>query len=660
MSAIFGIVHLDGQPVDLASLQAMQGAMQYWGPDGSGLWHAGAVGLGQLMLHNTPESLYETMPLHSRSGDLVLTASARIDNRDELCEALSVPYPERATTPDGALILKAYERWGAACPDHLLGDWVFAVWDGRRRRLFIARDHHGLTGLYYYHSPRLFLFASCLKGLLALPTVPRRLHELRLVQVITSWPEHGAPTAYEEILRLPPAHALTLTADRLDVRQYWRLEDAPDVRCKLDQEYVEAFLTLYTEAVRCRLRSHRPVGATLSGGLDSGSVCALAARELRKTGRRLLAFSSVPLYDPSPWLSSNRIGDETPFIEATSQFAGNIDVHHIQAAGVSPLQGIRRALWLHDEPGHAAGHQYWMTALLATAQQHNIGTLLIGQNGNATISWAGRPSAADPLVFFKEGRYRQALRSLVRVLLPVVCRGWYARLKAGKDPWKNYAALNRELALRLDLTRLMRSRGHEPAIIMPNDSRAARYRILKPGRSLVGALWQESGAAYTMEVRDPTCDKRILEFCLRIPDDQYHRNGHNRWLIRRAMEGILPPPVRWNTRRGLQAADIGQRILDSQEEIAAVLARLERSDLARHYLDLPLLQQVFRSLQRHIDPQSTNASNNILLRGLMAGLFLLCFDAPAHEGSEPLDVPSVEEISAVRGVEDQSSCQRHP
>jgi asparagine synthase (glutamine-hydrolysing) len=656
MSAIFGIVHLDDQPLDLASLQAMQATMRYWGPDGSGSWHTGAAGLGHLMLHNTPESLYETMPLSSRSGDLVLTASARLDNRDELCEALRVPRPERATTPDGAVILKAYERWGEGCPDHLLGDWVFAVWDGRQRRLFIARDHHGMTGLYYYYNPRMFVFASCLKGLLALPIIPRRLHELRLVQVIASWPEHGAPTAYEEILRLPPAHTLTLTADRLDTRQYWRLEDAPDVRCKSDQEYVEAFLALYTETVRCRLRSHRPVGATLSGGLDTGSVCVLAARELGNSGRRLPVYSSVPLYDPSPWVSPNRFGDETSFIEATSQSAGNIDVHYIRAADINPLQGIRRALWLHDEPGHAARNQYWMTALFTTAQQHNIGTLLIGQNGNATVSWTGRASAADPLVFFKEGRYRQALRSLARVLLPTVWQRWYKRLRAGKDPWMNYSALNRELALRLHLTRLMRSRGHDPALIMPTDTRAARFRILKPGKSYIGALGQENGAGYTLELRDPTGDKRILEFCLGIPDEQYCRNGQNRWLIRRAMEGLLPPLVRWNTRRGFQAADIGRRILDSQEEIVGVLAQLERSDLARHYLELPVMQQVLRSLQTSIDPQNTDASDSILLRGLMAGLFLLRFDASAPEGTEAIDAPSMRERSAVRDVEDQSPC----
>ena len=625
MSAIFGITHLDNQPVDLSTLHTMQAAMQYWGPDGAGLWHDGPVGLGHLLLYNTPESLYETMPLRSPSGDVTLTARARLDNRDELCDALDVPPPERATTPDGSLILKAYEKWGEECPQHLLGDWVFAVWDARQRRLFIARDHHGNTGLYYYHSPRLFTFASCLKGLLALPLIPQRLNALRVIQVLTSWPEQGAPTAYEGIMRLPPAHALTVTADILTVRQYWRLEDAPDIRYTSDDDYAAAFLALYSEAVRCRLRSHRPVGATLSGGLDSGSVCTLAARELAQTGHRLQAFSSVPQSDMRACVPESRFGDETPFIEATSRFAGTIDVHYIRAEDVTPLQGIRRALWLHDEPGHAAGNQFWITALLTVAQQHGVGTLLTGQGGNATVSWFGTPSAADPLVFLRAGQYWQAMRSTLRVLLPDAWILWYKRRQAGRDPWLSYSAMNRECARQLSLSQLMSAHGHDPAFIEPPDSRIQRCLILRPGKSIVGALWQESGAAYGMEVRDPTCDRRLMEFCLGVPDEQYRRNGQSRWLIRRALTGILPPEVLWNTQRGLQAADIGQRILNSQAEIADALTQLDRSPLACHYLELPLMWKIFHNLQTRVDRQNTTASGTILLRGLMTGMFLLRF-----------------------------------
>jgi asparagine synthase (glutamine-hydrolysing) len=154
MSAIFGIFNLDGKPVKLENLERMQQAMAYWGPDGSGVWCEGPVGLGHLMLHNTPESLYETLPLQSETGELILTAGARLDNRDELFRVLKVSPSERASLPDSALILRAYQKWGADCPTHLLGDWAFALWDARHRRLFIARDHYGNTGLYYHQNSR--------------------------------------------------------------------------------------------------------------------------------------------------------------------------------------------------------------------------------------------------------------------------------------------------------------------------------------------------------------------------------------------------------------------------------------------------------------------------------------------------------------------------
>ncbi len=188
MSAIFGVFNLDGKPVSPDTLQAMQQAMAYWGPDGDGLLCEGGVGLGHLLLHNTPESLYESLPSKHQDTGLLITASARLDNREELCRALAVPHPVRPTLPDSTLILKAYEKWGDECPDRLLGDWAFAIWDPRQQRLFLARDHHGNTGLYYYANARCFAFASSLKGLLALPDVPHRPNALRIAQVLVSWP----------------------------------------------------------------------------------------------------------------------------------------------------------------------------------------------------------------------------------------------------------------------------------------------------------------------------------------------------------------------------------------------------------------------------------------------------------------------------------------
>ena len=147
MSAIFGLLYRDGKPVSARSLRRMQTALARWGPDGGDLWLQGSVGLGHWLLYNTPEALYARQPLKSHADRFVLTAGARLDNRDELCDLFDIPYPQRSQTPDGALILRAYERWGQGCVEHLLGDWSFALWDARQHELFLARDHHGNTGL---------------------------------------------------------------------------------------------------------------------------------------------------------------------------------------------------------------------------------------------------------------------------------------------------------------------------------------------------------------------------------------------------------------------------------------------------------------------------------------------------------------------------------
>jgi asparagine synthase (glutamine-hydrolysing) len=199
---------------------------------------------------------------------------------------------------------------------------------------------------------------------------------------------------------------MTVTPQAIRVERYWDLEQTPDLRLSTDDDYVDAFLEIYDEAVRCRLRCSEPVGLTLSGGLDSGSVAALAGRVLGKRGERLAAFSSVPIA-PTEGLVGWHLGDETPLIEATARFVGNIDVNYIHARDVSPVAAIERALSIHDQPLHAAGNMYWIMALLEAARGQGLGAVLTGQGGNTTISWAGvrRPAPLlDYLVRAQWGR----------------------------------------------------------------------------------------------------------------------------------------------------------------------------------------------------------------------------------------------------------------
>ena len=436
MSGIFGLFQRDGAPVDPADVAKMMAAMAWWGPDGRFHHIAGSVALGQLLLHNTPQAHHEQLPRHTASS-LLLTAEARLDNRPELCQQLNIPHPDRETVTDSQLIELAYDKWGETCPDHLIGDWSFAVWNPQTQRLFVARDHHGNTGLYYFQDAHRFAFASCRDALLALG-VPRRLNELFLAKVLVSWPHHpGDQTIDRDIHRLPPAHAMTITAEQTAVWRYWRLEDTPELHLPTFDEYVAGFLEVYGAAVNGRLRSSRPVAVTLSGGLDSGSVAALAAQTLNTQQQRLTAYTAVPLYDTQNTVGPNRFGDETGFARETAAFHPNIDWQALDARGTDPLEGLRRSLAINNEPGHAGANFYWIADLLQTAQAQGSGVLLTGQGGNASISWTGAPELASRRVAWRESGWKTA----VKQALPFFALRALLTARANRQPYQGSAIL---------------------------------------------------------------------------------------------------------------------------------------------------------------------------------------------------------------------------
>lgn len=640
MNAIFGLFNLDGAPA-ADELPAMQSAMASWAVDGSAVWSEGALGLGCARLVNTPEASREHLPLQHPASKLTLTAGARLDNRAELLSLLGISPGDAPTIPDSALILRAYQRWGEDCVYHLDGDWHFAVWDAPARKLFLARDQHGNSGLCYYHEARRFAFASSKKALLALDAVPKKPNLLRIAQVLTAWSGDGTLTGYERILRLPPAHRMTVTPHQVHIERYWFPENISTLRLRSDGEYVEAFLEVFTRAVSDRLRSPSRAGVTLSAGLDSGAVTAVAASLLRPRAENLLAFTSVPLSDPSAYTAKRRFGDEGELAQATARHAGNVEHILLDAAEITPLDGIQRTLAVHDEPVHAAGNQYWIVALLQAARQLDVGALLTGQMGNAVISWSGAGEnllplllkgnlAAFRLVFEKArlaaglGGWRAVRRFLIKPLLLPLWARYRQRWSPSGGAWREYSAIRPDYARSLDLDRQMAVTGHRPQFT-PAEALQQRLRIIQPGRSVLGALWLEKGAAFGLEVRDPTQDRRLIEFCLGVPEDQFQRDGEDRWLIRRAMQGYLPEAVRLGVLRGLQAADLGQRVLDHRAEVQAVLSSLEGHALARQVLDLPRMAAVLASMQGGLSSKNTADCSTILLRGLMVGLFLLRF-----------------------------------
>lgn len=567
-----------------------------------------------------------------KSG-LTIVAAGRLDNSAELKEELRVPPSERASLSESDLFLRAYQQWGEACPEHLFGDWAFAVWHPDEQRLFLARDHHGRTALYYYSDPSVFAFATTTKALLTLNLAPHAMDELYLAQTLVAWnARHGERTIYASLRRLPPAHCLSVQPDRLDVRRYWRLEDTPELRLPRRQDYVEAFREVFDAAVRANLRSGESmserdneahpsaeIAVSLSGGLDSSAVAATAAKLLQERDVCLTAFTSVPLYDTEMFVGQ-RFGDEWPLAQEVCRFAGNIDLHPVKGETVTPIQAIRRMLEVFGEPGHAASNYYWILELEKAAHAQGCRVLLSGQAGNAGISWRGDPFS-QPLAFQlrRMGARRWLSERFHRVAPHGVLAAWRRGHIAEKE-WVRASAIHPDFARRLGLFDQWLT---DPQVQPARSAREQRFRTLMPGRSPTGALHAQLSAAQGLEIRDPTADARLLAFVISVPDSIFidPDTGLDRWLIRAAMENRVPDAVRLNRRRGRQAGDLVPRLRACAAEVAIALDELE-SGSAAQYVDVPYMREAWKIVQECDASEALQKADTILTRGIMAGLFV--------------------------------------
>ena len=384
MSGIVVVFNLDGAPVDPGLLGRMAEAAAYRGPDGIRYRIDGNVGLAHLALNSTPESLQELQPLLSADGVLCLTADARVDNRDELCSTLTTSgYLRGKDATDADLILAAYRCWGEACPEHIIGDFAFAVWDGREQRLFCARDPFGIKPLHYSQVGSILCVASEAQQILQHPGVPRRLDEVAMADHLVNNCDDEERTMFLDVRRVPPGHRLIATRAGLRTERYWDIDPRVDIRYGRDSEYEAHFLALFQRAVADRLRSSGPVvGVTMSGGMDSTSIAAVAQRILAAGdgGSRLVAYSYA--------FDTLAECDERIYSRAVADQAG-FEIAYIDA----------ERFWLLDDP--VAFEPSLETPFMSweSLERHMLGRLR-AQGGRAILTGHGGDSllAGTPLV----------------------------------------------------------------------------------------------------------------------------------------------------------------------------------------------------------------------------------------------------------------------
>lgn len=584
MSGIIGTYYLDGRPVEPTIITKMVDKLAHRGPDGADIWISGNVGLGHRMLWTTPESLTEKLPL--QQGALTITADARIDNRDELIAALGLENPASNPLADSEIILAAYEKWGEDCPDKLLGDFAFVIWDHRNQILFCARDYFGVRPFFYHYSPqRLFVFGSEIKALFSVPEVPRRLNEFRVLDYLEMDIEDQSITFYQGVFRLPPAHTLTISLTDIRLKRYWSLNPHIELQLSSEQEYAEAYLDVFSKAVHCRLRSAFPIGSALSGGLDSSSIICIAKEFLKQQGKpHLRTFSAI--FDEVPE------SDERPYINAVLA-QGDLIPHYIHADQVSPLVDLENVLWHQDEPFFVPNlFIHW--ELYKAAQAQGVRVFLDGYLGDNIVGYGWEylielAQSGQWLSLFKELKASEKNYPGYSSLKMTGDYIWAHSVKPAiprrfKDIVKRLRFRRPQLATTAPTATLISDefvqRIRQQAQCQPANTTIPHalskpisvvkqdyYQTMTSGEIPLGLeIADKIASAFSTEARFPFTDRRLAELCLAIPASQRIHDGFSRMIVRRALRHHLPDKVCWRAGKGNLSQNFDHSLLTFEQQ----------------------------------------------------------------------------------------------
>jgi asparagine synthase (glutamine-hydrolysing) len=629
MSAIAGIWRLAGETSAAQDCEQMLTAQSIYGNCKSNVWTNPPLALGRRLAKLLQEDVYDDQPLIGAGGRLVLVADLRLDNRDELVSLLHIPPSRAQTMCDAALLLAAFERYGPDCCVHLVGDYAFAVWDVPNRRLIMARDFLGSRPLHYYRGNGLVAFASMPKGLHALADIPRAPDEERIAEFLALMPEHGSPSFFKGIERVEGGSIVTIDRSGVHASRHWQW-NGRRLALARSEDYVEGLRCHLDQAVRSRLRGvNGAVAAHLSSGYDSSAVAATAARLLAPSGGKVVVFTAVPRegYElPAP---NNQIGDEGPLAALTAGKHPNMEHVLVRSGHRSPLDGLDRSLFLFERPVLNLCSNVWSSTINDEARRRRLGVLLTGQMGNLSVSYDGSELLAElvrdrqwikwgwtamTILRARRRRLRGVMAGSFAPWLPPGVWQWLMRTYRGHC-WDmgRYTALHPSRLVDLDLAG--RNRPWKDGVAM----RLWVLRRFDLGNYIKGTL-----GGWGLDMRDPTADRRLVEFCLSVPTEQFYRDGVPRSLAQRALADRLPMEVLGNKRKGLQAIDWHEGLTTARPQLAEEASRLEQIASAVRLLDVARMRKLIEDWPSDgwHRPQVVEAYRLALLRGISAGHFL--------------------------------------
>jgi asparagine synthase (glutamine-hydrolysing) len=619
MSALSALFMRDGSLAERNMAERMRNAQRMYGPDREAVRATGAFALGwNHAIGFTPQDRNEFQPMNIGDRFEMLFAG-RLDHREELAFALSLDPARLAIISDGELARMTWERWQDRAPDYLYGPYSYIICDTVEHRLEAVRSPIRATPLHWFATPDRFLIASMPKGLFALPDVPRILDEQKIADFLVLNQEDLDATFFQNIKSLPLGHRLVVDRHSLTVSRYYGIENTTPVRFKRDEDYVEAARNLLDQAVASAMRSVETPAITLSAGLDSTTVAVSALGWMERQGnsaaKPLLGMTSVP--GPGWDGRAAGLGDESGPVRALASLYPKLAVQFVDTAGAPIDDGLDAITMAGDMPSRGVGNLHWGMEIARRVKADGRKVILNGSGGNAALSLSGAIFVFHH--WARQGRLLHAAQQW-RKWAPQsgpsglgIWRGFASHILWGLAPgireairtvrppqgtlgWRGFSGIDHDHARTMQIDERMAAMNWVGEVEAYRSHRAIMRRMLDRGnRHASGARVLAHQAATGIDSRDPLSDRKLTEFCYAIPEDQYFRDGVDRWLVRRVMAGRLPAAV-LDAPRGVQSADWLVRLRQDAARFDAELERMAEDPAMATRLDIPRMRALLTAL----------------------------------------------------------------
>lgn len=553
-------------PIDRSQLAAMIGRLRHRGPDGHGIHTEGPIGLAHSRL-SIIDLAGGNQPLCNEDRTVWVTFNGEIFNYLELRAELLRRGHRFATQSDTEVLVHLYEEHGDALVDHLNGQFAFALWDGVRQRLLLARDRTGIRPLFHTRVPGGLAFASEVKALLALPDVPRRLDAHALGEVFTYWAPLPPHAVFEGIASLPPGHVMTVDAQGSRLHRYWdwTFPPAPIEADRSADAYAEELRDLLIDAVRLQLRADVPVAAYLSGGLDSSIITTLIRHHTDTPLRTFSLTFDDAEFDESMWQQQlvQHLGTEHATLHCTRADIAAAFPRAIAHAEVPIVRTAPVPMMLLADSVRAAGYK---VALTGEGSDEVFGGYDIFKEGRVRRFIARQPnSRCRPRLLDRLYPYLKHSPAAARAMSERFFRTGEAGFAQPGFAHQPRWTTTRRITAFLSPEYRVAAIAFDPvkALQLPADS--ARWEPLTQDQYIEahtlmsGYLLSSQGdrmaMAASIETRYPFLDHRLIAFASRLPPRYKLMGLVEKYLLKRSMDGLLPEALRHRSKQPYRAPD---------------------------------------------------------------------------------------------------------